>query len=82
MKSKQYQQIFNVLFISIFAAMMGLGIVSPIMPVFAEDLGASGIWLGIIFSGFSLSRGVFMPIVGNLSDKNGRKKYIVTGLLA
>ena len=79
---KQNKRIFNILFISIFSTMMGLGIVSPIMPVFAKDLGASGIWLGIIFAGFSLSRGIFMPIIGKLSDKNGRKKYILIGLLA
>ena len=75
------KRIFKILFISVFAAMLGLGIVSPLMPIFAESLGASGIWLGIIFSGFSLSRGIFMPIIGSISDKKGRKKFITFGLL-
>ena len=60
--------------------MLGLGIVSPLMPIFAKNLGATGIWLGLIFAGFSLSRGIFMPIIGKISDRNGRKKYIVVGL--
>lgn len=72
---------FNVLFISIFSAMIGLGIVVPLLPFYAESLGASGIWIGAIFSGFSLARAIFMPIIGKMSDKRGRKAFIVFGLL-
>jgi len=75
------KRILIVLLISIFAAMLGLGIISPLMPIYAKSLGATGISLGIIFSGFSLSRAIFMPIVGKLSDKKGRKTFITTGLL-
>jgi len=75
------KRIFAVLLISIFAAMLGLGIIAPLMPIYAKSLGATGIWLGIIFSGFSLSRAIFMPIVGKLSDKRGRKGFITSGLL-
>ena len=62
--------------------MVGLGIIAPLMPLYASDLGATGIWLGAIFSGFSLSRLIFMPIVGKRSDRKGRKRYIVTGLFS
>lgn len=60
--------------------MLGLGIVVPILPLYAKTLGASGIWVGAIFAGFSVARAVFMPIVGRLSDKTGRKTFIVSGL--
>jgi len=73
-------RILKVLMISTFAVMLGLGIISPLMPIYARDMGANGIWLGLIFSGFSFSRFIFMPIVGHLSDKFGRKKFIETGL--
>ena len=73
-------RIFNVLFISVFTAMLGLGIVSPLMPIYAESLGATGIWLGVIFAGFSISRGIFMPIIGRISDRKGRKRFILSGL--
>ena len=30
-----------------------MGIISPILPIYAEELGATGVWLGLIFSGFA-----------------------------
>lgn len=75
------ERIFNVLFISVFTAMLGMGIVAPLLPFYAESLGATGIWLGVIFSAFSISRLIFMPAVGRISDKTGRKIFIVSGLL-
>ncbi len=75
-------RIFSVLFLSIFSALLGLGIIIPILPVFArsETIGASGFWVGAIFAGFSLARAFFMPIVGKLSDRRGRKGFITMGL--
>ena len=74
------QRIFNVLFVAVFAVMLGLGIVAPLMPLYAESLGATGIWLGMIFSGFSLTRALFTPVMGKLSDRWGRKSFISIGL--
>ncbi|WP_292518749.1 MFS transporter [Methanoculleus sp.] len=76
------KRIYNVLFISVFATMLGLGVVSPLLPIYAENLGATGIWLGIIFSAFALSRSVFMPIIGRISDRRGRKWIILIGMFA
>ncbi|MGC9514176.1 MFS transporter [Methanocrinis sp.] len=76
------KRLFDVLFVSVFAAMLGLGIVGPLLPIYAENLGASGLWVGMIFSGFAAARAIFMPVVGRLSDESGRKKFIVAGLFA
>jgi MFS family permease len=74
---------FAVLSVALFTSMLGLGVVSPLMSIYAESLGASGIWLGAIFSGFSLSRALVMPVVGQLSDRLGRRKVFLTvGMLA
>ena len=75
------KRIFNVLFVSVFAVMLGLGIVAPLMPLYAENLGATGVWLGLIFAGFSLTRAIFTPIMGRLSDRRGRKRFIWEVLL-
>jgi MFS family permease len=75
------RRVFVVLFLSIFSSMLGVGIIVPLLPMYAESLGASGIWVGVIFSGFSISRSIFMPIIGQWSDKRGRKIFIAIGLL-
>jgi len=69
------------LFFSIFAAILGLSIISPILPTIAEDLRVTGVWMGMIFSGFAISRAIVMPVMGGLSDKYGRKIFIASGLL-
>ncbi len=73
---------FIALFVVVFTAMLGMGIISPLMPLYAESMGASGLGLGIMYSGFALSRTIFMPIMGKLSDRRGRKIFIGLGLLA
>jgi DHA1 family multidrug resistance protein-like MFS transporter len=65
---------FTVLFIALFVSMLGLGVVSPLLSIYADDLGATGIWLGAIFSGFNIARAIIMPVVGRLSDRWGRRK--------
>ena len=55
--------------------------VSPLLSVFAEEFGASGIWLGLAFSGFALSQIPLMPIVGRLSDRFGKRTFLWLGLL-
>ena len=66
--------------LSVFIALLGIGIIVPVMPVFAESLGAGGLALGFIIAAFSLTRGIFQPVVGNLSDRWGRKRFLVAGL--
>jgi len=75
-------KIFAALFTSILAAVTGVGIVVPLLPVYAHDLGASGIYIAMIFGGFSLSRTFFLPYFGRLSDKNGRKPFLTIGLFS
>ena len=61
--------IFVTLFFSIFATITGVGIVVPLLPVFAHNLGAGGLYIGLIFGAFSLSRVFFLPYFGRLSDR-------------
>ena len=69
------------LLLSVFIALLGIGIIVPVMPVFATSLGAGGLALGLIIAAFSISRGIFQPIVGSLSDRWGRKVFLICGLL-
>ena len=74
------RQILITLLLSVFIALLGIGIIIPVMPVFATEMGANGLALGMIIAAFSVSRGLLQPVVGNLSDRLGRKGFLVTGL--
>jgi len=75
-------KVFPILAISIFACMLGSGIVVPLLPLYAESLGASGLWLGLVFAAFPVARTLITPVIGRLSDRKGRKQFITTGLFA
>ena len=61
--------------------LIGFGIVVPILPRYAERFGASGLTVGLLFASFSLAQFVMAPLLGRLSDRNGRKPVIVISLL-
>ena len=72
---------FVALYVAVFVATMGISMVSPLLPVYAERLGATGIWLGLTFSVFAIVQTFVGPFAGRLSDRYGRKPFIVAGLL-
>jgi MFS family permease len=65
---------------SVGVTMVGMGIIWPIMPIYALQLGAGGAELGLIIAAFNLARSVFNPVVGKLSDRLGRKPFMLAGL--
>ena len=75
------KRVFYTLNIAVFTSMLGMGIVLPFMPIYARTLGATGITIGIFFASFPLAQMVFMPLIGRLSDRHGRKMFMVLGLL-
>ncbi len=68
------------LLMAMFISLLGLGIIVPLLPIYAEDLGASGIAIGLMIAGFSISRGILQPFMGGLSDRHGRKRFMLVGL--
>lgn len=81
MTTKLDKKIFGTLFFSLLATITGVGIVVPLLPVYASQAGASGLYIGLIFGAFSLSRTMLLPYFGRLSDHKGRKPFIVAGLV-
>ena len=79
MSARQWRA-FAILWFAMFVIAAGFGMVVPILPVFARDLGASGIWLGLAFSGFAITQTPLTPVMGRLGDRWGRRPFIVTGL--
>ncbi|UCE80877.1 MAG: MFS transporter [Methanobacteriota archaeon] len=62
-----------------FIISLGFGLIFPLFPVYAENLGANAFEIGIIFAAFVLTRAIFSPSFGNLSDRIGRKRLILIG---
>jgi MFS family permease len=51
------------------------------VPVYAVELGAGGLQVGIIIASFNLARTLSNPLAGRLSDRWGRKPFIAAGLV-
>lgn len=67
--------------VSVGVAMFGLGIIWPLLPVYATQMGAGGLLVGLIISSYNVSRTCLSPLVGRVSDRLGRKSFILTGLI-
>jgi len=73
-------RILAVLSLAVLGSALGQGLVVPLLPLYAQTFGAGGFAIGMIFGAFSISRTVFLPVFGRLSDRKGRKPFITFGL--
>ena len=62
-----------VLFLVVFVAMTGFGIILPIFPFYAERVGASPAAITWTMAAFTLGQAVAAPLWGRLSDAYGRR---------
>lgn len=69
-----------ILMVNMFIAMVGMGLIIPIMPKYVTEFGATGQAMGYLVAAFGLTQFLCSPIAGELSDKYGRKLLIVTGI--
>lgn len=69
-----------ILMFSLFITMGGIGIIIPVMPDYLRLFGVGGQALGFLIAGFALAQFLFSPVAGELSDRHGRKLFIVFGL--
>ncbi len=64
---------------------MGIGLILPVMPSLIEEVGGltlaeAAIWGGILTTSFAVMQFVFSPVVGNLSDRFGRRPVMLVSL--
>ncbi len=68
------------IFFTVFIDMVGFGIVIPVLPLYAEHFHATPFeigWLTGIYSGMQI---LFVPILGRLSDRFGRRPILIISL--
>ncbi len=70
-----------ILFAVMFLVMAGFGIIIPVLPFYAENIGASPTELGYLMAVYSLMQLIFAPLWGRISDRIGRKPVIMIGIL-
>jgi MFS family permease len=60
--------------------LIGFGIVMPILPFMVREYGSgadSGVWVGLLLSGYAAAQFAFAPVWGRLSDRVGRRPVLL-----
>ncbi len=71
----------SIIFLTIFVNLVGFGIIIPLLPFYAQTFGASPLVIGLLFASYSLSQLLASPILGELSDRWGRRPVLIFSLL-
>ncbi len=69
-----------VLMVTAFVDMIGLVMVIPLLPFYAERFGATSAEIGILIGAFSVAQLVSAPLWGRFSDRRGRRPTLLIGL--
>lgn len=65
-----------ILFLTVFIDLLGFGLVIPILPTYAVELGASSFQVGLVMAVYALMNFIFSPFWGTVSDRYGRRPVI------
>jgi MFS family permease len=63
-----------------FIDFVGIGIIIPIAPFYAEHFGATPFEVTLLFTSYSLPQFLLAPIWGRISDRRGRRAFLLLGL--
>jgi len=66
-----------VLFSIIIIDLIGFGIVLPVLPYYADEYGANGLVLGVLFTSHAAMQALFAPLWGRLADRIGRRPVML-----
>lgn len=65
------------IFLIVLVDVLGMTIIFPLLPFYSESLGATPFTVGMIVAVYGLCQFIAGPILGQASDKVGRKKILV-----
>ena len=86
-KSMNRQGALTFILITVVLDSMGIGLILPVMPeliteVRGSDIASAAVWGGILSAVFAIMQFLFGPLVGNLSDRYGRRPVLLISLAA
>ncbi|HLV97317.1 MAG TPA: MFS transporter [Ktedonobacterales bacterium] len=67
--------------LTVFIDITGFGLILPLLPFWAERLGAGPVGVTLIVTAYALAQFLFTPLLGSLSDRYGRRPIILLSLL-
>jgi len=75
------------IFITVCLDAIGLGIIIPVLPdllieVTGEGVGAAARWGGLLTASYAVMQFLSGPLLGSLSDRYGRRRILLIGLIA
>jgi DHA1 family tetracycline resistance protein-like MFS transporter len=65
------------IFLIVLVDILGLTIILPLLPFYAEHLGASATVVGLLISSYAFCQLIAGPILGRMSDHMGRKPLLI-----
>lgn len=71
----------RLIFLTVLLDLVGFGIVIPLLPTYAEDLGANYWTIGLLLATHSAVQFIVGPAVGALSDRIGRRPVLLVTVL-
>lgn len=74
------QKNLRVLLLSIFFDFFALGLILPVLPLMAEQQGASATKIGALFACYSVAQLLAAPLIGRASDSFGRRPVLLFSL--
>ena len=81
----QHRGSIAIVFSIVLIDMLGFGLVMPVLPGLIMDLGqmsvdAAAVWAGWLGAGYAALQFIFAPVIGNLSDRFGRRPVLLAAL--
>jgi DHA1 family tetracycline resistance protein-like MFS transporter len=70
-----------IIFFIVLVNMLAFGIVIPLLPYLADEIGASAFEIGLLTAAYPLSQLLGAPVLGHLSDRYGRKPVLIVSIL-
>jgi DHA1 family tetracycline resistance protein-like MFS transporter len=74
----------NFVLVCVFIDMLGIGLIVPVLPLLVGEFVAGrdqqALWFGILTTVFGLMQFIFMPMLGALSDRLGRRPLLMLSM--
>jgi DHA1 family tetracycline resistance protein-like MFS transporter len=71
----------TVIFIIVFVDVLGFGLILPLLPYYATELGATPVVIGMLVASYAVAQVIGVPVLGRLSDIVGRRPILIVSII-